>query len=97
MKVLTSRRFWALVVDGVVTIAMFVLTNYISDPKMLELSKIIVGFVSSVAGVLVVSYTVEDIKGNQASITADKDIQIAAIDAGMHPKYAAPVPPFLKQ
>ena len=97
MKVLTSRRLWALVVDGVVTIAMFVLTNYISDPKMLELSKIIVGFVSSVAGVLVVSYTVEDIKGNQASITADKDIQIAAIDAGMHPKYAAPVPPFLKQ
>jgi hypothetical protein len=75
-KVLTSRRFWSLIVSQVVAIILFVVTNYVPDPKVVELAKLIIVGVDSVAGVIIAAYTIDDITSN-----------VAAIKAGSHPDY----------
>jgi hypothetical protein len=69
MSVLTSRRFWTAVVGIGLNIITFIVSHYVGDPVMKELSVILIGGITTIAGILIASYTVEDnakIKAAQA-------------------------------
>jgi len=85
MNVLQSRRLWTLIIAGVVNIVSLVIGHYITDPFALQMAAALIGLFNAIAGILVVSYTVDDIKGNNAQ----RDIEIAAVQAGTHPDYPA--------
>jgi hypothetical protein len=59
-----------------VAITLFVLSNYVQDPKTVELAKIVIAGVDSVAAVIIAAYTVDDVASN-----------VTAIKAGLHPDY----------
>ena len=66
MSVLKSRRFWTAIVAVVINLVTFVVSHYIGDPTLKELSIILIGGITTIAGILIASYTVED----QANIKA---------------------------
>ena len=61
MNVLTSRRFWAAIAALAVDIASYMAANYVSDPKLVGLLGIIMAAAPLVAGILINSYTKEDV------------------------------------
>jgi hypothetical protein len=75
-KLVTSRRLWTFVLSQGVAIALFVVANYIPDPKTVQLAQLIVGSVDGLAAVLMTLLTVDDVSSN-----------VAAIKAGTHPDY----------
>jgi hypothetical protein len=83
MSVLQSRRLWTFILAQVVSIATLVVGHYVADPFALQLATYFVGLVEGVASILIVAYTVDDIKAR----SSDATIQIAAIQAGTHPDY----------
>jgi hypothetical protein len=82
-QLLTSRRVWTFIIAQVVAIATFLVANYIHDPVTSQLAAILIGTVEGAAAIVVSMLTIDDVNG----IKADKEIQIAAIDAGTHPDY----------
>jgi uncharacterized membrane protein len=87
MSVLTSRRLWTFIIAQIVSIASLVIGHYVQDPFALQLAQMIVATVQGLAAIVIVAYTVDDTRANTAEIKADKDIQIAAIQAGSHPDF----------
>jgi hypothetical protein len=73
MSVLKSRRFWTAVVGIGLNIITFVVSHYIGDPTLKELSVILIGGITTIAGILIASYTVED----QANIKAQAAVSEA--------------------
>jgi hypothetical protein len=67
MSVLKSRRLWTAIVGVVLNIATFAVGHYLGDPTMQEFSYILIGGITTISGILIASYTVEDV----ANIKAD--------------------------
>jgi hypothetical protein len=72
-KVLTSRRFWVFVIAQAVSILTFIASNYLPDPKIVELAALLIGTIQGVAAIIVALYTVDDING----IKANQAIEVA--------------------
>jgi hypothetical protein len=78
---LKSRRFWTFIIAQLVGIAPLVIAHYATDPFTVDMAKFGLAFIEGLAGVLIVSYTVDDTASN-----------VTAIRAGTHPDYP-PVAP----
>lgn len=87
MSVLNSRRVWTFLAAQIFSLIVLLVGHYVTDPFYSQVAVILIGTGEGLAAFVIGALTIDDIKGNQAHITADKEIQIRAIEAGMHPKY----------
>lgn len=60
MNVLQSRRFWTLIITALVDILTVMFRHYIIDPFSLDLAFKLLALANGVAGIYIVSLTVED-------------------------------------
>lgn len=82
-RVFTSRRLWTFVIAQVVSLATLIVGHFVADPFYNQVAVLFISTVEGVGLFVIGALTVDDIKANGY----DKDIQLRAIDAGVHPDY----------
>jgi len=77
--ILKSRRFWTAIVTLVINIVVFVISHYVSDIQISELLlKVVLPGIDTIAGILIVAFTVEDvvlIKSDYEKFKAVKNVE----------------------
>jgi hypothetical protein len=61
MNVWKSEALWTAITALVLSVAGFAATNYIADPKMVELAKTLILGMNGVAAILIAGFTVKDV------------------------------------
>ena len=77
-KVLTSRRFWTLLVDTLVSLALYFVGKY-AAPALTDDVKFGVMVLQPVVALLIVAYTVDDV--NAARLDAHVQVKLAELSA----------------
>ena len=87
MAVLTSRRLWTFVIAQIVSLATLIIGHALTDPFALQIGTLVIGMVEGLAGILIVSFTVDDSRLNVAQVKAQAAVEVAAVQAGTHPDF----------
>jgi hypothetical protein len=82
-KILSSRRFWAFILTMVANVTTLVINHYVNDPFMRDLSVTLVASFTTIGGIVITCYTIDDVASN-----------VTAIKAGSHPYFQNQQPPF---
>jgi hypothetical protein len=61
MSVWKSEALWTAIVTLIINVVTFIVANYVPDPKMVELIRIIIVGGDSVAAILIAAFTVKDV------------------------------------
>lgn len=72
--ILQSRRFWTAIMTLIIDLVTFAVAHYVPDPNMQQMATMLIGGVTTIGGLLIASYTIEDhaIISNQAAPQPEK-------------------------
>jgi drug/metabolite transporter (DMT)-like permease len=63
----TSRRFWVVILDTVISIVSFVVAHYVADPNTTAMVTFLVGALQPVFVIVITAYTFDDVTALKAT------------------------------